>query len=98
MHLTETELAFIFKECRRVLKHGGMNIYSVRNVNDPHYKKGTHRGEDMWENPMGFVVHFFSLEKVQRLAVGYDLLYTKEFEDTSPPFTKKLYEVVLLKP
>ncbi|MDD1767793.1 MAG: class I SAM-dependent methyltransferase [Methanomassiliicoccales archaeon] len=98
MHLSEKELAFIFNECHRVLKHGGINIYSVRNVNDPHYRKGKHHGEDMWENPMGFVVHFFSLEKVQRLAVGYDLLYTKEFDDPSPPFTKKLYEVVLLKP
>jgi SAM-dependent methyltransferase len=98
MHLNENELAYIFKECHRVLKHGGMNIYSVRNIKDPHYGQGKHHGEDMWENQLGFVVHFFSPEKVQRLAVGYDLLYTKEFDDTSPPFTKKLYEVVLLKP
>jgi SAM-dependent methyltransferase len=98
MHLNENELALIFKECHRILKHGGMNIYSVRNVHDPHFKKGIHRGEDMWENQMGFVVHFFSMDKIQRLAVGYDLLYTKEFDDNSPPFTKKLYEVVLLKP
>lgn len=98
MHLNENELALIFKECHRILKHGGMNIYSVRNVHDPHFKKGVHRGEDMWENQMGFVVHFFSMEKIQRLASGYDLLYTKEFDDNSPPFTKKLYEVVLLKP
>lgn len=98
MHLNENELAFIFKECHRILKHGGMNIYSVRNVHDPHFKKGIHRGEDMWENQMGFVVHFFSMDKIQRLAVGYDLLYTKEFDDNSPPFTKKLYEVVLIKP
>ena len=98
MHLNENELALIFKECHRILKHGGMNIYSVRNVHDPHFKKGVHRGEDMWENQMGFVVHFFSMDKIQRLASGYDLLYTKEFDDDSPPFTKKLYEVVLLKP
>jgi SAM-dependent methyltransferase len=98
MHLNENELAYIFKECHRVLKHGGMNIYSVRNIKDPHYRKGKHHGEDMWENQMGFVVHFFSPQKVQRLAVGYDLLYTKEFEDPSGPFTSKLYEVVLLKP
>jgi SAM-dependent methyltransferase len=98
MHLSEKELAFIFKECHRVLKHGGINIYSVRNVNDPHYKKGIHHGEDMWENPMGFVVHFFSLEKVLHLAEGYDLLYTKEFDDPTTTYTRKLYEIVLVKP
>jgi hypothetical protein len=98
MHLTENELAYIFKECHRVLKHGGMNIYSVRNIRDPHYKKGRHHGEDLWESEAGFVVHFFSIEKVQRLADGYDLLYTKEFDDPTPTYTRKLYEVVLVKP
>jgi len=52
----------------------------------------------MWENPMGFVVHFFSEEKIRRLAVGYDVLWVSEFEDRSPPFIKKLYEVALMKP
>ena len=47
---------------------------------------------------MGFVVHFFSAEKVRRLARGYELLRITEFEDPSPPFTKKLYAVVLRKP
>jgi hypothetical protein len=52
----------------------------------------------MWQNPMGFVVHFFPEEKVRRLAQGYQIESIKEFEDGSPPFTKKLYEVVLRKP
>jgi hypothetical protein len=70
----------------------------VRNDHDPHYGKFEPRGKDMWKNPMGFVVHFFSEEKVRRLSAGYDLLWVREFEDTSPPFVKKLYEVVLRKP
>jgi SAM-dependent methyltransferase len=98
MQLTEKELTFIFSEVLRVLRPGGLNIYSVRNVHDPHFGKGKHFGEDMWQNPIGFVVHFFSEEKIRRLAVGYDLLWIKEFDDPSPPFTKKLYEVVLQKP
>lgn len=98
MRLTESELAFIFKECHRVLKHGGINIYSVRNTKDPHFQKGKHHGEDLWENQAGFVVHFFTIEKVQRLAEGYDLLYTKEFDDPTPTYTRKLYEVVIVKP
>jgi SAM-dependent methyltransferase len=98
MQLTEKELAFIFSEVLRVLRSGGLNIYSVRNVHDPHFGKGKHIGEDMWQNPLGFVVHFFSEDKVRRLASGYDVLWIKEFDDPSPPFTKKLYEVVLQKP
>jgi ubiquinone/menaquinone biosynthesis C-methylase UbiE len=98
MEIKEKELEHIFKECLRVLRPGGLNIYSVRNDRDPHFKQGVHRGEDMWQNPMGFVVHFFSEEKVHRFAMGYDLLWIREFDDTSPPFTKKLYEVVMRKP
>lgn len=98
MRLTEAELARIFRECRRVLKHGGLNIYSVRNVKDPHYMKGKHHGEDLWESQAGFVVHFFSIEKVQRLAEGYEILRLREFDDPTPAYTRKLYEVVLVKP
>lgn len=98
MQFPEKELSFIFSEVLRVLKPGGLNVYSVRNVHDPHFGKGVHFGEDMWQNPLGFVVHFFSEDKVRRLAAGYDVLWIKEFDDPSPPFTKKLYEVALQKP
>jgi ubiquinone/menaquinone biosynthesis C-methylase UbiE len=98
MRLTESELEAAFKEVLRVLRPGGLNIYSVRNVHDPHYQKGKHMGEDMWQNPLGFVVHFFSEEKIRRMAFGAEVVLINEFEDTSPPFTKKLYEVILRKP
>ncbi len=98
MELTEEEVSFALDECLRILKPGGLNIYSVRNDNDPHYGKFLEVGEDMWQNPMGFVVHFFTEEKVRRLAEGYQVERIVEFEDTSPPFVKKLYEVVLRKP
>lgn len=98
MELTEEEISQILKECLRVLRPGGLNIYSVRNDHDPHFGKFIPRGQDMWENPLGFVVHFFSEEKVRRLAAGYEVVSVREFDDPSPPFTKKLYEVVLRKP
>lgn len=98
MEFTEEQLSLMMRECFRVLKPNGLNIYSVRNDHDPHYGKFIPRGKDMWENPLGFVVHFFSKEKIRRLAVGYEIIRVREFEDHSPPFVKKLYEVVLKKP
>ncbi|OPX59460.1 MAG: hypothetical protein A4E30_01261 [Methanomassiliicoccales archaeon PtaB.Bin215] len=98
MELWEREIQFLLDECRRVLRPGGFNLYSVRNDHDPHFQKGPHRGEDMWQNPVGFVVHYFSEEKIRRLAGGYELVHIREFDDPSPPITKKLYEVLLRKP
>jgi SAM-dependent methyltransferase len=95
MELWEKEISFILEECRRVLKPGGLNLYSVRNDHDPHFGKGPHKGEDMWQNPIGFVVHYFPEEKIRRLAKGYEIVHINEFDDPSPPFTKKLYEVLL---
>lgn len=95
MQLTDQELSHIFSEVLRVLRPGGLNIYSVRSVNDPHYRKGVHRGDDMWEMN-GFVVHYFSLEKVRRLAEGYEIVEIEEFTEGGLP--KMLYGVALRKP
>jgi NAD(P)-dependent dehydrogenase (short-subunit alcohol dehydrogenase family) len=69
MALTNSELEFLSEEIRRILKPRGLNIYTVRHTNDPHYRTGIHRGEDMYEVG-GFVVHFFGKEKVKHLAKG----------------------------
>jgi len=66
------------QEIRRILKPGGLNIYTVRHAGDAHYQTGMHRGEDLWEVG-GFIVHFFSKEKVAHLAEGYDIATTEEF-------------------
>ncbi len=98
MELTEEEVSRIMAECLRVLRPGGLNIYSVRNDHDPHYGKFIPRGKDMWENPLGFVVHFFTEDKIRALATGYEVVSIREFEDLTSPTIKKLYEVVLRKP
>jgi SAM-dependent methyltransferase len=98
MELMEEEIERIFGEVLRVLKPNGLNIYSVRSDCDPHFGTGRHVAEDMWQNPMGFVLHFFSAEKVTRFAKDYELLWLREAEESSPRFTKKqLFEVALKK-
>jgi SAM-dependent methyltransferase len=94
MALTTLELEFLCNEVRRVLRPGGLNIYTVRHTKDPHFGTGIHRGEDMYEVG-GFIVHFFSREKVEHLAKGYELISVDEFEEASLP--RKLFRVTLRK-
>ncbi len=69
-------------------------MYTVRHVGDAHYRAGIHRGEDMYE--MGsFIVHFFSREKVELLARGYEIVSIDEFEEGGLP--RKLFRVTLRK-
>ncbi len=94
MALCTSELESLFKEVRRVLKSEGLSIYTVRNTSDPHYGKGIHRGENMYERG-GYIVHFFSREKVESLAKGFDVVRISEFEEGELP--RKLFLVKLRK-
>jgi SAM-dependent methyltransferase len=94
MALATPELERLFSEVRRVLKPGGLNIYTVRHIRDPHYGTGIHRGENMYEVG-GFIVHFFSKQKVETLARGYHLVDTEEFEEGELP--RRLLRVTLRK-
>lgn len=94
MALTTRELDLLSQEVRRVLRPWGVNVYTVRHTNDPHYGKGIHRGEDMYEVG-GFIVHFFSREKVELLARGFQVVSIDEFEEGGMP--RKLFMVTLRK-
>jgi SAM-dependent methyltransferase len=94
MALTTSELEFVSQEVRRVLRPKGLHIYTVRHTKDPHFGKGIHRGEDMYEVG-GFIVHFFSREKVERLAEGFEIIGIDEFEEGELP--RKLFRVTLRK-
>lgn len=94
MALTTQELEFLTSEIKRVLKTGGLNIYTVRHTGDAHYGTGIHQGEDMYEVG-GFIVHFFSEEKVKHLAKGYKVIGIDEFEEGGLP--RKLFRVTLKK-
>lgn len=98
MPFTMEELQKMMKECLRILRPGGLLVYSVRNTHDQYYAKFTHVSDDIWENPLGFKVHFFSEDKIRTLAEGFEIVSIREFEEGPQPLTKTLYEVVLQKP
>jgi len=94
MALATNQLELLMQEIRRVLKPGGIHIYTVRNTDDPHYQKGINRGDDMFE-VNGFIVHFFSEEKVKSLAKGYDVVAIDRFKEGELP--RKLFMATLRK-
>ncbi len=91
MALSTNEIKNLNKEIKRILIPGGINIYTARNFSDGDYKRGIHRGEDMYESN-GFIVHFFSKEKVNSLLDGFDNLILDQFDEGK--FPRKLYFVV----
>ena len=91
MALTSNELEKLNNEIQRVLKPGGINIYTVRNTNDGDFQNGIHISEDLYEND-GFIVHYFSEEKVHSLLNGFNNISLEKFEEGS--FPRKLFYVV----
>ena len=90
MALTNIELENLNNEICRVLKPNGINIYTVRHTNDGDYKKGIHIGEDLYEND-GFIVHYFSKDKINSLLKGFKNLEVENFEEGN--FPRKLFIV-----
>ena len=95
MAFTTAELATLSREILRVLRPGGLCVYTVRNTNDADFGRGIHRGEDLYES-QGFIVHFFDRAKVERLARGWELLGIDELEEGKLP--RRLFRVTLRKP
>jgi len=95
MPLTISELKALSLEIRRVLKPGGLNVFTTRHTQDPQYLTGVHIDEDMWEIQGGFIVHFLSREKIAFISEGYITEDITEFEEGLLP--KRLYRVALRK-
>ena len=90
MALSNIDLKNLNLEISRILKNNGINIYTVRNVNDGDYKNGAHIGGDIYEND-GFIVHFFSKKKIQDFSRGFKILNIENFEEGK--FPRKLFFV-----
>ncbi len=95
MALTTVELETLSREILRVLRPGGVCVYTVRNTSDPDCGRGIPRGEALYEN-QGFIVHFFDRSKVEGLAQGFELVCVDEFEEGKLP--RRLFRVVMRKP
>ena len=90
MALSNSDLENLNDEIFRILKPGGINIYTARHTGDGDYKNGIHRGEDLYENG-GFIVHFFSKDKIKSLLKGFKNLKIENFEEGN--FPRKLFAV-----
>jgi len=92
MALTTAEIKRLVAEVRRVLRPGGLFVYTARTTDDAHYGTGIARGDDMYEHG-GFIVHFFSRAVVEHLASGWTLLDVTAFEEGELP--RRLFRVTM---
>jgi SAM-dependent methyltransferase len=84
MALTTVELERLALELRRVVRPGGLVVYTARTTADAHCGTGTPRGDDMYEHG-GFIVHFFERALIERLAVGFELIDVSDFTEGELP-------------
>jgi len=80
MALTTPEIQRLTAEVRRVLRPGGLLVYTARNTSDPHFGTGVDRGEGMFETN-GFIVHFFDRALIDVLADGFEVVEVAEYEE-----------------
>ena len=92
MALSTPQLEALSTDVHRVLRPGGLHVYTARSTADPDYGGGASCGDDMYESG-GFVVHFFSPELVERLARGYELVDVTELEEGDLP--RRLFRVTM---
>jgi SAM-dependent methyltransferase len=84
MALTTGEIEGLVDEVGRVLRPGGLFVYTVRTTADAHFGVGVDRGDDRWEMD-GFIVHFFDRRLIDRLAEGWDLLDVTDYQEGKLP-------------
>jgi SAM-dependent methyltransferase len=84
MDLSTEQITRVVAEVRRVLRPGGLFVYTARTIADAHFGAGVAHGDDRWETG-GFVVHFFDHELIERLADGLEMLELAHYEEGRLP-------------
>jgi SAM-dependent methyltransferase len=84
MALSTEQIHSIVAEVRRVLRPGGVFVYTVRHTGDAHYGAGISHGDDIFEYS-GFAVHFFTRDLVTAMADGWTLIDIHAFEEGELP-------------
>lgn len=84
MALSTEQIHALVDEVRRVLRDGGVFVYTVRHSGDTHYGTGIAHGDDIYEHG-GFAVHFFTRDLVDALAAGWTLVDVHAFEEGDLP-------------
>ncbi|MEU6554297.1 class I SAM-dependent methyltransferase [Streptomyces sp. NPDC046915] len=90
MALSTKEIHALVGEVRRVLRPGGVFVYTVRHTGDAHYGAGTPHGDDVFEHG-GFAVHYFARALVDALADGWVLNEVHAFQEGDLP--RRLWRV-----
>jgi SAM-dependent methyltransferase len=85
----------VVEEVGRVLRPGGLFVYTVRHTGDAHYGHGSAHGDDIYEHG-GFAVHFFSRRLVEDLAEGWHLREVHPFEEGELP--RRLWRITQTTP
>jgi SAM-dependent methyltransferase len=95
MALSTEEIRALVDDVRRVLRPGGIFVYTVRHTGDAHYGAGTAHGDDIFEHG-GFAVHFFDRLLVDELARRWTNVELHAFEEGELP--RRLWRVTQERP
>ncbi|MCX4588359.1 class I SAM-dependent methyltransferase [Streptomyces sp. NBC_01549] len=94
MALSTKEIRAAMDEIARVLRPGGLLVYTVRHTGDAHYGQGVDHGDRIYEHG-GFAVHFFDEALLKSLAQGWKMHRVDAFEEGELP--RRLWRITQAK-
>jgi SAM-dependent methyltransferase len=99
MALSRSELRSLVGEIRRVLRPGGLLVYTVLHTGDPCYATGSPCGdelyEDLYDDEQGLAERYFHRGLVDELAAGWELVDVEELTDGTP--VRSMWRVIQAK-